>query len=415
MLDAIINSCPDSLDLTDGAHLRRITDITETLLDAHDDITELESLETATLARSEPARIFALLALKLARSRLLVREIREPLTVSVVFAVYKEHNRIKTAREHPHGEDFLRRKVRQLQWLFDDRPAIRWELIIVDDGCPEGSGRIAEEIVHREKLSERIKVLFLQQAMEKELPVVAGLKSTRDSQKGGAITYGMWQATQQQVPGRHVILFTDADLSTHLGQTGLLLAPILNGGKAVAIGSRREKRSVVIKQGGRNDRGKLFIYLWKRMLPVLNDIIDTQCGFKAFDREMLQAIIMPLIERKFAIDIELLLKARLRQADSITRVPIAWIDSEAASTTTDLQPYLPMLRSIAAMYRAYLPPEAEAEKFAAFVERLTPEAFDRLLAHIPPAITGREPAEFGAYAGVTVAELARCSFPKNKS
>jgi hypothetical protein len=51
----------------------------------------------------------------------------------------------------------------------------------------------------------------------------------------------------------------------------------------VAIGSRREPDSVVVKQGTRNDRGKLFIYLWKRMVPVLGDIIDTQCGFKAFD------------------------------------------------------------------------------------------------------------------------------------
>ena len=173
----------------------------------------------------------------------------------------------------------------------------------------------------------------------------------------------------------------------------------------MAIGSRREKKSVVIKQGRRNDRGKLFIYLWKRMLPDLNAIIDTQCGFKAFDKAMLQAIIQPLIERKFAIDIELLLKAQLRRPGCIARVPIAWIDSEAASTTTDLQPYLPMLKAIAAMYRNYLSANPQAEEFARFIELLTPEAFDRLLENIPPEITDREPLAFGDYDGVTVARL----------
>ncbi len=405
MIDSLIKNAPSSLDLTNARHLKQITEISETLLNNYKTIPAIDAVEQELFDRAQRVPVFIMLALKLARSRLLVKKLTRPLKVSVVFAVYKEHNRIKRPGEHAHGEDFLRRKVEQLRWLFAGSPHIDWELIIVDDGCPEGSGRIARQIVQEEKLNARVKVLFLQEAIAKGLPVVAGLQSTRDSQKGGAITYGMWYAAENSGTENHVILFTDADLSTHLGQTGLLLAPIRTGGKAVAIGSRREKKSVVIKQGRRNDRGKLFIYLWKRMLPDLNAIIDTQCGFKAFDKAMLQAIIQPLIERKFAIDIELLLKAQLRRPGCIARVPIAWIDSEAASTTTDLQPYLPMLKAIAAMYRNYLPANPQAEEFARFIELLTPEAFDRLLENIPPEITDREPLAFGDYDGVTVARL----------
>ena len=61
--------------------------------------------------------------------------------LSVVFAVYKEHHRILRPEEHDSGEDFLRRKVAQLNWLASSSPKFSWELVAVDDGCPEGSGR----------------------------------------------------------------------------------------------------------------------------------------------------------------------------------------------------------------------------------------------------------------------------------
>ena len=52
--------------------------------------------------------------------------------------------------------------------------------------------------------------------------------------------------------------------------------------REAVIGSRREEASIVVKKGVRNLRGKLFIYLWKRLIPNLNYVVDTQCGFKAF-------------------------------------------------------------------------------------------------------------------------------------
>ncbi len=73
----------------------------------------------------------------------------------------------------------------------------------------------------------------------------------------------MWDLAQKDHSKKHIVVFTDADLSTHLGQLMLLADPIVNQGKLTAIGSRREKQSVVVKQVARNNRGKLFIYLWK--------------------------------------------------------------------------------------------------------------------------------------------------------
>ena len=112
-----------------------------------------------------------------------------------------------------------------------------------------------------------------------------------------------------------------------------------------------------------------------------------------------------LLEKKFAFDIELLLKTKLIQPGPILKVPIAWIDSTAESTTTDLQPYLSMLQSIVKMYRRYLPPNPEAESFARFIEALDESAWNKLVAHIPPGIAKRDPAAFATYAGVRVADL----------
>ncbi len=397
MLNQLSKSPFKEINLTDNKQSDWVTEMVKAVLKAGYSFEQIEQKERELLMKNDQTLILPLLSLKIAKSKILINETKETLRVSIVFAVYKEHNRIRTASEHPHGEDFLRRKVKQLEFLFENSPHITWELVVVDDGCPENSGIIAREIVEREHLQDKVRVLFLADAIKQNLPPVKGLKSTADSQKGGSIVYGMWDAVQRYGTKNHIVIYTDADLSTHLGQTMLLVDPILHQNKLAATGSRRERESVVIKKGSRNDRGKLFIYLWKRLIPNLNYIVDTQCGFKAFKAEIIPEITKDMIEKKFAFDIELLLRTELLRKNGIAKVPIAWIDSEAASTTTDLQPYLPMLQSIVKMYRKYLPETQEANEFATFIESLDQETFNKLLDNIPEAITNREPYEFSEF------------------
>ena len=405
LLENILLSAPEVIDLTDEVHARLVLEAANQMLLLEIELEEVAQLEERFLNIAERDNVFILLVLKIVRSKILVRKIKEPLSVSVIFAVYKEHNRIKKKSTHPHGEDFLLKKVEQLRWLFSDKPDIDWDLIVVDDGCPEGSGRIAKEIAQKEDLTEEVRILFLADAIEKNIGPVGSLASTKESQKGGSIVYGMWDAVQKKGSNSHIVLYTDADLSTHLGQVGLLLEPILYADKLAAIGSRREKDSVVIKTGSRNSRGKLFIYLWKRLVSQLGDIVDTQCGFKAFKAEIVEEIVDGILEKKFAFDIELLLRTLLIRESSIARVGIAWIDSEAASTTTDLSPYLPMLRAIVKMYRKYVPGHEESEQFAAFIESLTETEFSDLLEAIPEAILEREPYEFTHFKEVKAKDL----------
>ncbi len=395
---------PPAIDLTDGGHLAFLTDAADRLLARYPDRGALDRL---TLHLAEPAaEVFVALALaaKLATSKRIVETLGAPLHVSVVFAVYGEHQRILPRSEHPHGEDFLVRKVEQLRWLFGARPDLTWDLMVVDDGCPHGSGKIAERLVAAHGLEGQVRVLFLADAITAGIPVTAPLGSPAESRKGGSILYGLWAAAHAE-HARHVIVYTDADLSTHLGQAGLLLEPICDDGKAAAIASRREPTSVVVKQGVRNRRGKLFIYLWKRLLPVLGSILDTQCGFKAFRADMVREIVEQVEEKGFAFDIELLVQVLQRHPDSVAIVPIGWIDSEAASTTTDLQPYLTMLRAVARMYRTHLPPSAAADSFAELILSLDEASWNRLVERVPDEIAAREPSDLGAFDGVSARAL----------
>ena len=396
---------PFEMDLTNEKHAEAVIEGANSLLGLKPTPQDILELEKILLDNSQEDSTFILLIMKIVRSKLLIKQYSAPLKVSVVFAVYKEHNRIKSKTEHPHGENFLVKKVEQLQWLFQHNDLVDWELIVVDDGCPENSGKIAESIISEKELQPYAKVLFLADAIEQGLGTAKALTSTSESQKGGSIVFGMWDAVNKKGKEDHIVAFTDADLSTHLGQLGLLLDPILSENMLAAIGSRREKDSVVIKKGARNNRGKLFIYLWKRLIPNLGDIVDTQCGFKAFDAAILGDILKDLIEKKFAFDIELLLRTALIKAGGIKKIGIAWIDSEEASTTTDIQPYLPMLKSIVAMYKKYFDSEKEREEFANFVDALNENEFFHLLDHIPEDILIRVPIDFTDFDQVKVSEL----------
>ncbi len=395
---------PAQLDLTNADHETQTCLTSDTLLNCTTDPAHLEQLHQALVADKAGVPLMVHLAVKMALSRSYVLALEEPAHLSVVFAVYKEHQRIRPASEVDGGEDFLVRKMAQLDWLTADRSGLTWDMVVVDDGCPEGSGAIATEIVAREGCQDQVQVLQLADAIAARHPAVGSLTSPDDSRKGGSVQLGLWE-TCRKVRSNHVAIFTDADLSTHLGQSGLLMEAILTQGCSVAIGSRRLPESVVIKQGARNDRGKLFIYLWKRLIDSLPEVIDTQCGFKGFAAETVRQILPGMFEKKFAFDLEMLIKSRLLRADGLAQRGIAWIDSDALSTTTDLQPYLPMLQAIVQMYHSYLEPSPTADTFADFIDDLDESSWSTLQENIPAAITDREPATFGEFAEVSAADL----------
>ncbi|RLD59645.1 MAG: hypothetical protein DRJ05_06090 [Bacteroidetes bacterium] len=395
---------PVSITLTNPGDLSQVLEIADKIATMTDSMAEMEGLENQFAEQKNDFSLMIHLGIKLAKSKLAVRQTTDKVHLSVIFAIYKEHNRIKTPEEHPHGEDFLMKKIAQLEWLFEGKKNFSWDMFVVDDGCPEHSGEIAQQILKKHYNGNNVEVHFLQAAIDKMLPISLPLHNTNESRKGGSIEYGMWLAVQKNKPG-HIVFYTDADLSIHLGQVGTMIDSIRKENLDAAIGSRREDTSVFIKKGVRNIRGKLFIYLWKRLIPQLNYIVDTQCGFKSFTAQTVKKIILGTIEKQFAFDIELLLKTETFRHLSIGKVAIAGADSVEASTTTDLEPYLDMLKSIVGMYRKYISEDDEADQYATFINALDKEKWDRLVDNIPEAIAEGDPNDFDKFNAVKVSDL----------
>ncbi len=219
---AVTTNMPPHMDLTGIAQERQAFDTAELLLDLYPKEDELRAFDTQITTEQQNHPVILHLASKLALSKMSLRSLSAPIFNSFVVAMYKEHNRIRTDAEHSAGEDFLRRKVSQLKWLFEGETDKEWELVFVDDGCPERSGEIAERIIQQEGY-DNVRVLYLADAIIKGLPIAKGLTSTDDSQKGGAIQYGMWSVIKEEHDNfRHIVIYTDSDLSTNIAQAGLL-------------------------------------------------------------------------------------------------------------------------------------------------------------------------------------------------
>ena len=399
-LENIIHNCTEKPDLSNDEQLIRVLSFADQLLVFDLDADDLKIAEHQLITENAP--LLARLAVKLAVSKSIVKGINRQIKVTIIFALYKEHHRILSQKEHKHGENFLLHKVRQLNWLFN-QSHVRWDMLLVDDGCPEGSGRIAQEIIKTNKLQDQVKVLFLEDAIRSGLDVVAPLKSCKESQKGGSILYGMWYANEHcdVKPEDHIILYTDADLSTHLGQAGLLIEPIVNGDTICTLGSRREYNSGVIKTEKRNYEGRLFIFLWKKIITPLHYITDTQCGFKAFRGDIVPQIIFNSLEKQFAFDMEILLRTELLQPGSIVKSGIIWIDSAEETTTSDTDRYLYMLKAIVKMYEQYLPKNPVSDSFSQLISIIERDDWDILIKAIPIEITKGDAVSFGHLQSIT--------------
>jgi hypothetical protein len=329
------------MDLTDPAHERQAFNTAELLLDLYPKEDELRSLDTHITTEQQKHPAILHLASKLALSKMSLRSLSAPIFNSFVVAMYKEQNRIRTQAEHSAGEDFLRRKVSQLKWLFEGEIDKKWEFVFVDDGCPEKSGEIAEKIIQQEGY-DNVSVLYLADAIAKGLPIAKGLTSTDDSQKGGAIQYGMWSVIQEhRRNGRQIVFFTDSDLSTNIAQAGLLLSQLEDKNRMCAIGTRYSAGSVYCTPKGAmgvTDHDRLMLvfrhFIRSKLLPQIGEIIDTQCGFKAFKSEVLKNALDQMTDKRFSFDLELLLLAALQcgsRENFIGEAPIVWVESNDES------------------------------------------------------------------------------------
>ena len=354
-VDALSIKLPENIDLTDSHQDELISAVATELAATFPSLTTLDDLDRWLTSRPENFKNSMLLASKLAISKMIIKKYSDPIHVSLVVPMYNEHNRIRPkSTDNPNGEDFIRRKMKQLAWVCN-HSTVSFEMILVDDGCPNHSGAIAEKIIRSEGYSNA-RVFYIEDGIKRRSPVLKGLYSPEESRKGGSIHYGMWRAIKdgplKDCP--HIVIYTDADMAAPLNQIGLLLT-LQDEQCMVSVGSRYDIGSVCRGPWGKDgnvqgltrfDRRMVGLrgLLFGKLFPQTGKIMDTQCGLKAFNAEVLRKILMKTEERTFSFDIELMVLA----ADTGSRIayaPIYWYDSLAESNFWKNAPSISYVRN----------------------------------------------------------------------
>ncbi len=400
MLTSLIDNAHHQFDLTEQASHDHLLSLVAELLESGVPTSEIKHA-----ARRAPLEFR--LAEKLVDSRRYLQTVTQPLKIAVVFAMWGEQNRLYPKHEeNPNGEDSLRVKLAQLAWATADTP-IDWTLYAVDDGDPNESGRIAQEIAATHPLGAHVSVLHLADAVPSQDGPLAGLESAEKSRKGGAIIYGCMQAIAD---GADAVIYTDADNSVHLGQIGLLLRPYLTKESNVVLGNRKHPDSVLVKQEGRWGIGIKLLRHMQRMIgkPIFSlGIRDTQAAFKLYDAALLKAIIANPTVYDFSFDTDWIMAVIKREEPFVT-VPFAFIDSAAESASITQGPmttWETLLHGLKAAVRKHdLPHEVEMARV--LDEEIEGAAdLDLLINRLPQQLATATDAQLGDPAIMSPAEV----------
>ena len=173
------------------------------------------------------------------------------------------------------------------------------EVIVVDDGSTDRTAWVAE-------------------CWRDRIPQLRVVSNGVNRGKGFSVRHGLLEARGDSA------LFTDADLSSPIEEGEKLLAALATND--VAIGSRAVDRSLIEVHESlfREFAGIVFNRIVRIILRL--PFVDTQCGFKAFQRERCRIIFEQQTIERFGFDPELLYLAR-HHGLSIIEVPVRWAHS----------------------------------------------------------------------------------------
>jgi dolichyl-phosphate beta-glucosyltransferase len=206
-------------------------------------------------------------------------------SISIIIPAYNEEKRL------PSTLDAVWEYISKNNWDFA-------EVIVVDDGSTDGTVSKAEG---------RARVL----------------RNPGNRGKGYSVRHGMLEAKGEWA------LFTDADLSSPIGELERLWKAAANENAQVAFGSRALDRSLVgVHQSRfREGMGRLFNVLMR--LETGLPFRDSQCGFKLFETRAAQEIFKRQKLDGFGFDVEVLYIA-CHLGYRVLEVPVKW--NNAAGT-----------------------------------------------------------------------------------
>ena len=183
--------------------------------------------------------------------------------------------------------------------------ASKWdfaEILVVDDGSRDGTTKVA--------CGAGVRLL----------------KNPGNRGKGYSVKHGMLEAKGEWC------LFTDADLSSPIGELEKLWDAAARGRVQVAIGSRAVDRSLVgVHQSPLRELSGRMFNLAMRIMTGL-PFKDTQCGFKLFEARVGREVFSRQQLDGFGFDVEVLFIAR-RLGYKAVEVPVRWDNVEGTKVS----------------------------------------------------------------------------------
>jgi putative flippase GtrA len=142
----------------------------------------------------------------------------------------------------------------------------------------------------------------------------------------------------------------DVDLSTDLAALAPLVAPLISGHSDLAIGTRLNRGSRVVRGAKREVISRCYNLILKSTLATR--FSDAQCGFKAIRADVAQQLLPYVSDTGWFFDTELLVLAE-RSGLRIHEVPVDWVDDPdsrvdiVATAKADLRGIGRLLRNFA--------------------------------------------------------------------
>lgn len=221
-------------------------------------------------------------------------------------------------------EAALADSIRRLHRYLRDHLPYSARITIADNASVDDTPRIAAELA-RELHDVRV---------------------VRLEQKGrGRALKAVWSTSDAPV-----LAYMDVDLSTDLAALGPLIAPLVSGHSDVAIGTRLNRSSRVVRGAKREFISRCYNLILRSTLAA--KFSDAQCGFKAIRFEVAQQLLPHVEDTGWFFDTELLVLAE-RAGVRIHEVPVDWVDDPdsrvdiVATAGADLRGVARLLRGFA--------------------------------------------------------------------
>jgi uncharacterized protein (TIRG00374 family) len=204
--------------------------------------------------------------------------------VSVVLPAYNEESTILTTVEAT------------VAALADFLPADAFEVIVAEDGCSDRTPEIADELAAGDQR-------------------VRHFHSDERLGRGGAL-----ERAFEAADGETLVYF-DTDMATDMRHLEELVESVRSGGYDVVTGSRWIEGREADRPAKRGVPSRGFNFLVRHFLS--SSLRDHQCGFKAFDREALFALLDDVEDDHWFWDTEVLVRAQ-RAGYRVKEFPVEW-------------------------------------------------------------------------------------------